>query len=284
MSLTTLNKVVALFLVGGFLLTILLAHHLQSISTALQSAQANKGSGIWVLAAFLILPVVASAGAVAEGISEASFQKLVRRSRKSRSIARFLRHEASRVRYVFWSDRVRYLLSISPRFQLILGDAFEDRVQSTSAAIFLWSANAENFSWMVRHYATFVMASNFAAVLSIGYIYSLTRVLVGRFVTLKDPPLLPTSPVAFALTSLLVFIATWSLCSIAASRFLYSHELFLRHSCLELTEDCLESSKDDGGLVERESLEEGRRFLAETTPNTAAPDGPVPPLPDSTGR
>src|SRR5215218_8896519 len=87
MPVTTLNKVIALFLVGGVVAFLATGLHWEQIECLLPSS-ATDDSGFWIFFAFLLLPISALMGAVVEGLSQVTLQNTLTQTRSSKTVAR----------------------------------------------------------------------------------------------------------------------------------------------------------------------------------------------------
>ena len=87
MPVTTLNKVIALFLVGGVVAFLATGLHWKQVEASLPSSATND-SGFWIFFAFLLLPVSALMGAVVEGLSQVTLQNVLKKTSSNKTVAR----------------------------------------------------------------------------------------------------------------------------------------------------------------------------------------------------
>jgi hypothetical protein len=239
MQVTTLNKVIALFLVGGVVAFLATGLHWEQLEGSLPSS-ATKESGFWVFFAFLLLPVSALMGAVVEGFSQVTLQNILKKSRSNRKIASLFGQRRAHDCLNKWQDFLTSLVQKDCRYQWLAPVNDSDRwaLRSTAADFLLQSARSGKFEWLVQHYATFVLASNLACVVAVAVIYVLVGNLAAAFGVWW--PVLAWATMAQIIALLIVGIfALWALCSLSISRYLYSHELSARHMALCLSDERL---------------------------------------------
>lgn len=240
MPVTTLNKVIALFLVGGVVAFLATGLHWEQLESSLPSSATND-SGFWIFFAFLLLPVSALMGAVVEGLSQVTLQNVLKQARSSKTVARLFGQRRAHECLNKWQDLLASLVQKDRNYQWLAPVDDADKpwaLRSTAADFLLQSARPGKFEWLVQHYATFVLASNLACVVALAVIY----VLVGNLAAVFGFwwPVLAWATTAQIIALLVTGIfAFWALCSLSISRYLYSHELSARHMSLCLSDERL---------------------------------------------
>ena len=237
---TTLNKIIALFLVGGVVAFLAIGLHWKQIEMPLSSSPTDD-SGFWVFFAFLLLPVSALMGAIVEGLSQVMLQGLLKRAHLNRTVARLFGQTRAYEHLNKWQDYLALLVPKDQHYQWLAPVDEADKpwaLRSISADFFLQSAQPGKLEWLVQHYATFVLASNLACAVALAVIY----VPLGNLAAALGFwwPVLAWATTAQIIALLVAGIfAFWALCSLSISRYLYSHELSARHMALCLSDERL---------------------------------------------
>ena len=239
MPLTTLNKIVAQFLVGGVVLVLALVVHWAQFKPMLfGSGNASPGAetGFWVVAGVLIVPLAALLGGIVEGLSDVTLRRILKKTRKWRWLAWALARQDACDGLQRWRDQLQKSLRRSRSFHWVVNPDLNPRkepewfVHSASAGTFLLSAREDEFRWLVEEYATFVLTSNLAFVLICGVLYVPTATLAAD-AGIWWPVSLPFNAKVAGFLALLGF---WALSSLAVGKYLYAHEMGERRWCLSL--------------------------------------------------
>lgn len=239
MPVTTLNKVIALFLVGGVVAFLATGLHWEQVYPL--SSSATNDSGFWIFFAFLLLPVSALMGAIVEGLSQVTLQNFLKRARSSKAVAKLFGQRRAHECLNKWQDHLATLVTKDSIYQWLAPVDDADKpwaLRSTAADFLLQSARPGKLEWLVQHYATFVLASNLACVIALAVIYVLVGNLAAAFGVWWPVLAWATTAQIIALLATAVF-AFWALCSLSISRYLYSHELSARHMSLCLSDERL---------------------------------------------
>lgn len=242
MPITTLNKVINLFLVGGVAVFFIGLLHWQQFKSLAMGGAPSGDSEFWVVAALLFFPVTALLGAVIEGISGFTVQALLKKSRTSSRVAKvFLQHRAKDCLSV-WRERLLIVAKDDQKYKWLLeSDPQREEpwfIHSAAAGIFLQSAGPGHLEWLVQHYSTYVLASNMGLVVAATYVYiPFARIVSG--LGLWWPVLAPLNLFQVLLVMSALLVSFWSLCVFGVGRYLYSHEYTARHFALWLGDERL---------------------------------------------
>jgi hypothetical protein len=242
MPITTLNKAIALFLVGGVVIALaLVLHWEQSRGFFLSDGAAadNPNSEFWVLVGFLIFPLAALIGSIIEGLSEVSLQGWLKKARSSRYVARFFFRGKALDNLETWRTR---LLEVSKRESFKGVAELKDRdkrawITQATASGALLAASEQEFQWVAQHYATFVLASNLAFVLSGAVIYVPLTWIASKLGWWW--PALGRLPNTGTRLLILLFgiVGIWALCTHAIGKYLYCKEVGARQLCIKIEEE-----------------------------------------------
>ena len=160
MPVTTLNKVIALFLVGGVVAFVATGLHWKQVEALLPSSTTND-SDLWIFLAFLLLPVSALMGAVVEGLSQVTIQNILKKADSNEAVAGLFGQRRAYDNLRKWRRHLGALVQEDCRYQWLASVHEIDKpraIRSTAADFFLQSAQPGKFEWLVQHYATFVLA------------------------------------------------------------------------------------------------------------------------------
>jgi len=231
MQLTTINKVVSLFLIGGLVLLAVVCLSWKELDKALIQGSTfydflqSKGQTLLVIAgAVSLLALAAAVGAVVDTLASFTVRPWLRRCANHRGLAAFFGQPHSFDDFSFWRDRFRSLMKSRYRYKS-LEEHLEGHEITMAAAIFFKTAGQGLVSWAESHYAVFVYATNLVFL-------SLLLPIV-PFVLRRDQasgmPLCAYFALAIALG--------WVFSSMAVDRFLYTHEVSFRQASLILLEE-----------------------------------------------
>ncbi len=216
MQLTTLNKVVNLFLVGGFVVFL-------GIAWAEPSARELGGQRSSSAVVFLTLGLLSSAalaGMVIEALSETFVRWLLGPVAAEYRIFKWLKDYKG---YRYWMKTFEAALLQAPPHKKLLCDSSE--LRAYAVAILFRSANPEHIQWAVQHYSMFMLATNFAVV----------ALLSGAFVWIPAWSLDLATRIWVTIGS----AAIVPLLSIfAQDKWYYSYEIAFRNGALALLEEC----------------------------------------------
>src|SRR5271157_1234855 len=218
MPVTTLNKIVSIFLVGGLVLlfaTILhwsgfryLAEHLN------QAVVPTEVTALLVAGAFVL---AALAGAVAEAVSDVTFRRIVRAIAANAAVAtafgqRFSFLRTSRWRARFMDSWVKGKPCVEP---LDAG--------SLAAAYMYQTGTTEHIQWVTNEYATYILACDFAAAVLLA---------LGDVTVLRLAGGISGNRYASALGAGATVI--YALLVLAVGRYIYAYEIVYRQGFVQL--------------------------------------------------
>jgi len=242
---STLNKIIALFLTGGLALFLACCFHWPQLSKLLMG-QPSSDSRIWVALGLIFIPVTAATGAVFTGLSEVSIQRIVKRSASSRYVARLLGRRRAARNLDYWRGRLQELASTDASLSWIKNQPKADApwlLEASAIGNFHCTARPETFSWLVEDYSTFLLAANLAFVLAAGVAYLFLGSIAARL-GLWWPVVIPIEGSKVVLLLIAALGGIWSLCSLAAGRYLYCCEVFCRQLSLWLSDSRLSGVVD----------------------------------------
>lgn len=247
MPFTTLNKIIAQFLVGGAALLMLGFIHWQQVRVLLGSpgdAHLAPSGGFWAAVGLGFLALAGLLGGAVEGLSDGTLRGLLSTSKNTEWLPRVLARRLAYRNLSRWRQRLRSKLRASDGFRWIVeedNESGEWYLYSASAGLFLSSADRDEFRWLTEEYATFVLMTNLAFILPAGFVYSLVAKVFAHYELWWSVGLpFEGRGLGMLLCSAVVF---WALCSLAVGKYLYAHEMAARHWCLKL-----DQSREGGAL------------------------------------
>lgn len=224
MPVTTLNRTIAMFIVGGAPLAWWLVRHLEQVAS---TAEAHKDAGaiMAILTAFVLIPLTAVLGTIAEGLADRVRFKLIHKATHNRMLAGFFWHATEYDHLKYWTDKTqeRY-----PRLVLRDGKG-EDHTLSFLAGYFLANASKEQIDWLNSHYSAYTLSSSLALVAPVvaGFdIFFYGDVFQGGL-----------CGCGLVLEIALIAVATYLMLSFAIDMFLYSYHMVARFTYLDLTKE-----------------------------------------------
>ncbi len=274
MPITTLNKVIALFLVGGVVILLVLFLHWNQIPFLTKAAsdarstphsgkdsapakEANAGagkpssasadkeapepprveeSGFWVLLAVLILPLSALLGGVVEGLSHVTLVILLRKARECDLIAKIFGHARTKEGLDTWLKRLQNTLAQDRNYEWFNAVATKDRPRTmrSTAAGVFLQTATENNFEWLVQHYATHVLAS-----DLAFIMGLTVIYVPltRFAEpsgLWWPALSWAGDRQVIIFIVMGLISFLALCSLSVNRDLYSHEHTARHMTLWL--------------------------------------------------
>jgi uncharacterized MnhB-related membrane protein len=222
MQLTTLNKIVSLFLIGSLVvigivillcLLVLPGQLLEQVS-ALKSA-VGEGS-MTVIAGVLFLALSAAGGALSESVTAVSIRRPIKAMARSANHSRWLGQSRGTADYLFWRERFTQTVLKADAFTDVCASNHEEGV---AVGILYWTRQAEAINWAEMHYSTYVLVSNLAFLSSVAL--------------LALPILAATGHCSWAAAAWGMTAATASLyafSSMACDRLAYAYEVAFRQA------------------------------------------------------
>lgn len=212
MQVNNLNKTINLLIIGSFaLLNICLldiwlysSQHLNSIISFLKK---NELEDFQTLIGLFSVPLIIFLGIVINTLAEMIREFIGERSsryKKRRSVAAFFRNANDYDRYIFWKT------SLLDK----LGSEFKEHASynGVGTTIFFEKSKEASINWVVSHYITYIMAADFAMILTVDFFY---------FLFFEQ-----------WLTALFTALLIWILLCQSVGKFFYSYSFLFRFSSL----------------------------------------------------
>lgn len=218
MQSSNLNKIVALFIVGSALIFLLVMLNRHSILEHVGDLEAFP-AGVGVIAIFFLFPLSILAGAVIDGLANATLGRILRRSKESGWVVTVTFKRNSYELHNQWKTKYLDAMEAAGFADLLGGDDYSVSRTSASGHLFY---NGQTFAqdWSARHYSTFYLSYNLAFLMLVAMVggalcdwHSASQFLVYIGVCL---------------------VAFWGLCGLAVDRYLYSYTFAYRHGCFDL--------------------------------------------------
>lgn len=233
---TTLNKIVALFLVGSLSLLFCFLINWDILCPVLYQEDSSSdpplSPAIAVLAAFFLLPASALLGATVDGLAALTIRRLIRLSRKKRGVAFLFGKSGDYDLLIAWHDKYKEALEASRAYSTFL-EQDPDLVYSVGPGQLFRTAKADHLEWVTRHYATFLLSYNFAFVVGLATIIAPFKLL--------DNPFTLNQLVVLILFGVVMF---YGLCSLAVDRYLYAFHASFRNGWMAIHAPELECEQD----------------------------------------
>lgn len=232
MQLTTLNKVVSLFLVGGLVLLAVICLFWQELDNALPATGGlsifveRKGQALLVLAGALsLLALAAAVGAVVDTLASLALGHWLRKCTSHRWLAVCFGQRHSFDDFDFWRKRFGSLVKTQEPLKTFLSEVPGHEL-SLGAAIFFKSSSQGLISWAESHYAAYLYATNLA------FLSFLTPIAL--FASRRNQQL---SGWALGSDITLSIVLGLVFSSMAIDKYLYTHEVSFRQASLVLLEE-----------------------------------------------
>ena len=231
MQLTTINKVVSLFLIGGLVIMAVVCVSWEKLDQALSQGGAlysfleSKGQALLVLAGALSLLSLASAvGAVVDTLTGLTVRHWLVKSASHRWLAVCLGQKHSFDDFDFWRERFRFLVENREPYKSFVPE-IRDHEITMAAAIFFKTGSQGLISWAESHYAVFVYATN---LVFLSILMPIALLIWGGHQAL-----------GWSLGSYIVLGIVLALLfsGMAIDKFLYTHEVSFRQAALVLLEE-----------------------------------------------
>lgn len=227
MQITTLNRIINLFIVGVFanILIGLFIYYLANggfgdggIETLKKTVDAPGP----LIATFVFFSTSILMGVVIDSLSYLLFHKLVRYSIDRPWVIRiFFLTDRKRLRDAFW-DKFKQQFLRANKFTNISGGNSEEVDKSMAAALFFHTGKKESIEWVMQHYSFYVLALDY-----------LVTVLPVPLVI----PFLSFSCCVKILIAVANFFLIYFLCHQALNKYLYTYEATFRHCTIVLSEE-----------------------------------------------
>jgi hypothetical protein len=232
MPVVTINKTVALFLVGYLGLGTVAVFARQPILAFWREHQELSGASGSVVLGLLSLAVAALMGAIIDGLAEVTIRRLLKWGAKHEGFARFFGQRRVFQNVEIWKAHFDEQL-VQADEQLFARIAGDQALPKLHLATGLLHAHAppHHIEWVFAHYSTYYLASNLA------------------FLVLVGPPVLVANVVQgdghtaawIIATGLAMMLSTYGLLSLSLDRCLYTYQAEFRFAAIWLAE--LEAAK-----------------------------------------
>lgn len=236
---TTLNKIVSLFLVGGLIILglafVLLSNGWKVVLPGeLQSLFVGGGAGFYaVVGGLLLLPLVALLGVVCEALTDILIRSFVSWAFDRRIVVGFFLQGRALDDYNFWLEKFKVVVQSSPALNNF---TVAPNFKGTAVGLLYDSRQGEAISWAESHYATYVLATNFALLAVAAEIYICVA-----------GSLSPLNGLSSAWVTVALAGVFYSCMSLSFDRYLYSYQISLRQAAIILI----------GGISKEEAAEGG---------------------------
>jgi hypothetical protein len=225
-QLNTLNRVIALFLIGG-LVTVLAAIALeqQILPTLERYSKLGLGPSAGIFLAVALLSITALAGSVTDALGNITVRRFVSRSlAKRRLLAALFFCGVDFDAQDRWRTAFKDALGDDARYKASVRQ--DDMLKALSAGFFFRTAEKEHAEWLVQHHSMYHLSANFVIILIGCAVWSLLH-----------------AGYCYALGSSL---GAYLLTSFALDNYLYTYQLSFRNAYLALT-DVRDAKPDEGG-------------------------------------
>ena len=243
MQISTLNKVINLFLVGFFVVSVILLFFYDKIIELLvlhkvDIKSISSESFALLLGTFFLLSVSIFIGLLVEGVTSilrTPFEAGI----KKPFFAAIFGCSKPFEEYLYFCNEFKKLFKIKRANQLPVAD--ESRYGSYAVAHLFISANAQTLDWAIQHYSTYLLTTNYILL----------------FIIIIPIELLLTSFILFykLLVFFLFLIIIYFLIHLAIDKFLYAYEVTFRHGVLSLLNDTLPTAEDESQKFSHESAQ-----------------------------
>ena len=217
MQLNTLNRVISLFLIGGFVIVLATASLTTQISgfLKLHPVDSSWGPAAGVFLAVGLLSVTALAGTIVDAVGNLTVRKVIRRWLGKRRLGSRLFlcgsefNETQR-----WKGIFEEALNSSPRYKS-LADS-RDVFNSFSAVLFFRTAEKEHAEWLIQHHSIYHLSADFVVILAGLCVFLWTRGLL----------------ISAALSLLCAYLLT----TFALDNYLYTYQISFRNAYIAIRE------------------------------------------------
>lgn len=229
MQINTLNRVIALFLVGSFMVVLAIFVFRGKIDGYLDTHPNAKAlsPAAATLVAVGLLPVTALLGVIVDAFGNLTVRRGIKRllfERRTGARLFFCAREFDEKEE--WKKLFREGLIQSERYKLLRGRL--DLLSPLSAGLFFRTAKREHNEWLVQHLSMYHLSANFVIIAMLGFVLALYRCSAGL-------------AIASFLTGYLLMI-------FALDQFLYCYQIAFRNAVLELIQTEGKSEPDTAAL------------------------------------
>jgi len=177
MQLNTLNRVIALFLIGGFvvlLTAVALEPKIRSLVEPYSKKELSAATSVFVAVA--LLSVTALAGSLVDAIGNLTVRRLIRRKLAVKRNGAMLFFSGSEFdERDQWQSAFERELNGRPKYNDLLKPCKPDTIKALSAAMFFRTAGKEHTEWLIQHHSMYHLSANFVVILISCAVWSLFR-------------------------------------------------------------------------------------------------------------
>jgi hypothetical protein len=228
-QLNTLNRVIALFLIGGLVIVVAAVALEKQIRPILeQYSKMDLGPSAGVFLAVALLSLTALAGTFIDALGNITARRFIRKllARRRFMAGLFLCADEFDAQDR-WRMTFKGALDNDPRFKALAQR--DDMIKALSAGFFFRTAEKEHAEWLVQHHSMYHLSANFIIILIACVVWSFRAGL---------------AYVAFGCV-----LAAYLLTSFALDNYLYTYQLSFRNAYLALT-DVRDAKPGEGGAAQ----------------------------------
>src|SRR5687768_1475335 len=227
MPVGTINKTIALFLVGYLGLSIVVVIWHESIFAFWREHQALSGPAGSVALGLFSLAIAAVMGAVVDGIADVTIRRFIKWGAPRRGFARFFGqsrvfHSVEKWKALFNEQ----IAEADERLFVTIADGQPLFRLHLATGLLHAHAPPQHIDWVFAHYATFYLASNLSLLVLVGPPILLGTVVVDQ----------PDTGIWALSTVLAMVVAAYGLLSLSLDRCLYTYQAEFRFAAIWLAE------------------------------------------------
>jgi hypothetical protein len=225
MQVTTLNKIINLFLIGTFVV------FLACVEAALwnpdinidklQALVASLGSPIFVFIATLFsLSTIILLGIIVDALTNMSIRPLIKKLSESDWFMYYLQSQKYLAQYQYLKSKSEESFKAANKYECLL-DAPHGR--PFPVALFFHTANKENIEWVIQHYSVYLLASSYLFMLCLGVIIIPLISMAGWVI----------NGIIILVSLLSIYVLSYEACR----KYIYAYEVIYRHNTIVLCDE-----------------------------------------------
>jgi len=175
-QLNTLNRVISLFLIGGFVVVVVAGSLREEIGAFLLRYSFGPGWGptAGVFLAVGLLSVTALAGAIVDALGNLTVRRFIRNfPGKSRFLAGLFLCRGEFNEQARWRETFKSALKDNQKHQSLADK--KEMLSPLSAGLFFRTAEREHAEWLIQHHSMYHLAADFVVILLASAIFSWFR-------------------------------------------------------------------------------------------------------------
>ena len=225
MPVVTINKTVALFLVGYLGLGVIVVVGGQPILSFWREHQELSGASGSVALGLLSLALAALIGAIIDGLADITVRRLIRWGAQRESFARLFGQRRVFQSVVIWKAHFDEQLAQADEhlFTKIASDEVIPKLHLATGLLHA-HAPAHHIEWVFAHYSTHHLASNLTVIVLVGSPLLAATAFNGG------------ATMAIIATGLTIVVSAYGLLSLALDRCLYTYQAEFRFAAIWLAE------------------------------------------------